>query len=92
MEQQSYRNNRRGSPYQILGITPNTSQEERKKRYRQLVRQNHPDNGGNREAFELVQWAWGCLEKEEEGSIASSINVPSYVMHQSLFRFCIKRQ
>lgn len=33
----------KGDPYLVLGITPDISDEELKKAYRRLVRENHPD-------------------------------------------------
>ncbi|MBC7103559.1 MAG: DnaJ domain-containing protein, partial [Parvibaculum sp.] len=33
----------KGDPYLVLGITPDISDEDLKKAYRRLVRENHPD-------------------------------------------------
>lgn len=52
-------------PYQILGITPNASDDEVKKAYRNLCRKYHPDkNPGNEaaeEMFKIVQEAYETI-------------------------------
>ena len=52
-------------PYQILGVTPNASDDEVKKAYRNLCRKYHPDkNPGNQAAedmFKIVQEAYETI-------------------------------
>lgn len=60
-------------PYQVLGVSPNASDEEIKKAYRNLSRKYHPDaniNNPNRaqaeEKFKEVQQAYDQIMKEKQ--------------------------
>ncbi len=67
------------SPYAILGVAPNDSDEEIKVRYRQLVREHHPDRvcasgvphefcvAANRR-IAAINAAYDAIQKEREGS------------------------
>ncbi|MDV6011124.1 molecular chaperone DnaJ [Haloechinothrix sp. LS1_15] len=66
--------------YRELGVSPDASQEEIKKAYRKLARENHPDaNPGDAEAerkFKAVSEAYGVLsdpEKRKEYDEARSL-------------------
>lgn len=61
------------NPYQVLGVTPNASDEEIKKAYRNLSRKYHPDaniNNPNKvqaeEKFKEVQQAYDQIMKEKQ--------------------------
>lgn len=61
------------NPYQVLGVSPNASDEEIKKAYRNLSRKYHPDaniNNPNRaeaeEKFKEVQQAYDQIMKEKQ--------------------------
>ena len=49
------------TPYSILGLTPNATEEEIKGAYRRLAAQHHPDKGGDEVEFIKVKLAYDAL-------------------------------
>ncbi len=47
--------------YEELGLTRNATKSEIKSAYRYLVKQHHPDTGGEKERFLAIQNAWETL-------------------------------
>jgi len=47
--------------YDILGVSPDASQEEIKKAYRKRAKEAHPDAGGDEQEFILVEEAYRIL-------------------------------
>lgn len=47
--------------YDILGLDKSCTVQDIRKRYRELVKKNHPDQGGDQELFELIQLAYDIL-------------------------------
>ena len=47
--------------YEELGLKQNASKSEIKSSYRSLVKQHHPDAGGEKERFLAIQNAWETL-------------------------------
>lgn len=45
-------------PHAVLGITPSASKDEAKRAYRKLVKQHHPDTGGDAEKFKQITEAY----------------------------------
>jgi curved DNA-binding protein CbpA len=46
------------TPYEILGVAADASHAELRRAYRRLLRQTHPDAGGEAARFHAVQRAW----------------------------------
>ena len=46
------------SPYQVLGVAASASDEDLRRAYRRLLRETHPDVGGDPARFIAVQTAW----------------------------------
>ncbi|MGC0141677.1 J domain-containing protein [Pseudactinotalea sp. Z1732] len=46
------------SAYEVLGVSAQASDAELKRAYRRMMRQSHPDLGGDPEVFAAVQAAW----------------------------------
>ena len=76
------------NPYEVLGISTQTSEEDAKNKYRKLCKMNHPDNmkTGDREKLEEVLQAWKVLQdngfKQEK----------QYWGHKTLFSLKLKRR
>ncbi len=52
------------TPYEVLGVIASASDAELKRAYRKLLRQTHPDTGGDPTRFLAVQQAWGRVGDE----------------------------
>lgn len=52
--------------YKILGVDEGASNEDIKKRYRELAKKLHPDKGGNEEEFKKVSGAYDILSDENK--------------------------
>jgi hypothetical protein len=52
--------------YEVLGVTPHASAEEISKAYRDLMRRNHPDHGGDEERAKLINEAYATLKDPEK--------------------------
>lgn len=76
------------NPYEVLGISTQTSEEDAKNKYRKLCKMYHPDNmkTGDREKLEEVLQAWKVLQdigfKQEK----------EYLGHKTLFSLKLKRR
>ncbi|WP_375389824.1 DnaJ domain-containing protein [uncultured Amnibacterium sp.] len=46
------------SPYEVLGVPASASDDELRRAYRRLLRETHPDTGGDQQRFIAVQAAW----------------------------------
>jgi len=52
--------------YEILGVPETTTQDELKKAYRKLAKENHPDVGGNEDKFKNISSAYDILGDEQK--------------------------
>lgn len=52
--------------YDILGVEKNATQEDIKKAYRKLAKENHPDKGGDPELFKKISVAYDTIGDENK--------------------------
>jgi molecular chaperone DnaJ len=52
--------------YDVLGLDETATQEEIKKKYRKLAKENHPDAGGNEESFKKISTAYDILGDDQK--------------------------
>jgi molecular chaperone DnaJ len=52
--------------YDILGITEDATQDDIKKAYRKLAKENHPDKGGDEELFKKISVAYDTIGDENK--------------------------
>jgi len=50
------------TPYQVLGIEPTASQEEKEKAWKLIRSKHHPDKGGDPQKFKEAQAAWDQIK------------------------------
>lgn len=49
------------SAYRVLGVSPSATDEELRRAYRRLLRETHPDTGGDSVRFVALQRAWELI-------------------------------
>ena len=54
------------TPYEVLGVRSDASQDELRRAYRKLARETHPDTGGSSARFVAVQLAWERIGTPED--------------------------
>ena len=58
--------------YDILGVSPDASQKDIKKAYRELSQKHHPDKGGDENKFKFITEAYRVLSDPEQRKIYDS--------------------
>ena len=53
------------SPYEVLGVARDASDEELRKAFRRRMRETHPDAGGSAAEFHAVRQAWELIETRQ---------------------------
>jgi len=48
----------------VLGLPPNATQQQIKRRYRSLAKRYHPDRGGDQKEMQRIIAAYECLKKD----------------------------
>ena len=54
------------TPYEVLGVDPAAGEAELRRAYRRLLRQTHPDTGGDAALFVQLQHAWERVGTPED--------------------------
>lgn len=62
-------------PYKELGVTPESSEEEIKRRFKTLAQIYHPDKGGNPEKFLLIKECYEILMDPKRKKILDTMGV-----------------
>ena len=70
--------------YKELGLEKNATKSEIKSSYRSLVKQHHPDTGGEKERFLAIQNAWETLNDPIKKEKYDKKNFPSNSSFDSL--------
>lgn len=50
------------TPYEVLGVSPDATEDEIKAAYRRACMTHHPDRGGDAAAFQAVTEAFAALQ------------------------------
>ena len=64
-EEEEFESEDENDPYYILGVTEQSSPQEIRKAYHDLIRIHHPDKGGTKQDFIKIQGAWEYINLYE---------------------------
>ena len=77
----------KANPYQILGVSSSASPSEIKSAYRELVKQHHPDAGGDQQTILAINAAWEVLrDPEKRKAYDHIIQQGSSILHEAKTR------
>ncbi|NQX10684.1 DnaJ domain-containing protein [Microbacteriaceae bacterium VKM Ac-2855] len=69
------------TPYEVLGVPASASDDELRRAYRRLLRETHPDTGGEAGRFHAVQLAWeriGSADARRDYDRGTSPSAPTH--------------
>ncbi len=73
------------TPYELLGVTPNTSPQDVKRAYRKLAQKHHPDNGGDYNTFQELAEAYESILAGTATHVTKIVR--RTLTHVGLFKF-----
>ena len=66
------------SPYEVLGVAVSATEDELRRAFRRMLRQTHPDTGGDHARFVAVQLAWEWIgSPEKRAAYDQSRDIPN---------------
>lgn len=74
------------NPYKVLGVPDGSPIDVCKKAYRALCRKHHPDSGGDKDMFDMINKAWVSISEGVQVQMSFDIK-RSNLRHQTLFTF-----
>ena len=65
------------TPYEVLGVSSTASQDDLRRAYRRLMRETHPDTGGDAARFNALQVAWVRVGDPDDRAVYDRGRPPS---------------
>jgi len=75
-------------PYEVLGVTPNSSDSELKSAYSKLAKEHHPDRGGDGEKFAKINAAYDSIrDSDARANYQQEKDFSQYQQQRNPFEF-----